>query len=66
MTHVVIPSYCALWANRMTSGVFRDMVQTCFHCVTHALCLPCLAHAQSAQAGPPTTSQDCMFTEFVC
>jgi hypothetical protein len=24
MTHVVTPSYCALWANRMTSGVFGD------------------------------------------
>ena len=22
MTHVPIPSYCALWANLMTSGVF--------------------------------------------
>ena len=22
MTHVAIPSYCALWANLMTSGVF--------------------------------------------
>ncbi len=66
MTHVVTPSYCALWANRMTSGVVCDMCRRAsVVSLMHLVCLALQKSSQLKQDLIQRVSQDCMSKAFV-